>query len=412
MENNLVSIIIPVYNDDLYLKECLDSCLAQVYQNIEIICVNDASTDRSLQILQSYKQKYNNIQVITYSQNRGVSYTRNRGLESANGKYIYFLDSDDFIKENAINDLYSYAEKHATDCVYFNSQLYTELEGIGAPCLEFGLHDVEEKIFEGPRLFQLLMERGVYSGSVCRQFWRRDYLLENNLWFEEGRLAEDALFSVKAILVGKRMMVINKAYHVYRRRGNSMSTNKSKDKAVSVFKIYCQLLSIWSGQQYSEDVNKAIKKFLKRLLTKSKRLYMRNKEKINDKDFEEGYERHLYNAILGREELFCELDADTLVRMRESDKLILYGAGEYAVDVIDFLYRHGINISCIAVTVQHENVTSINDIPLFEIDELVEMRNKSIVVLGVGERNRKDVIDNLNRLGFHDYVILKENVFT
>lgn len=98
----LVTIIIPVYNTEKYLKKCLNSVVNQTYKNLEIIVINDASSDNSLAILENYAKKYKNIKLVNNPVNLGVSISRNIGLDCANGDYIYFLDSDDFIRNDAI----------------------------------------------------------------------------------------------------------------------------------------------------------------------------------------------------------------------------------------------------------------------------------------------------------------------
>ena len=98
-----VSIVIPVYNVEKYLKQCLESVVNQTLDKIEVICINDGSTDNSLNILKEYEKKYNNI-IIIDQENKGPGFARNIGMKRASGKYIYFLDSDDYIELNAMED--------------------------------------------------------------------------------------------------------------------------------------------------------------------------------------------------------------------------------------------------------------------------------------------------------------------
>ena len=128
----LLSIIIPVYNTELYLKDCLDSCLWQdlLKEKYEIICINDGSTDSSAQILDSYQINYPNIRVIN-QENSGVSSARNNGLRVSKGKYVWFIDSDDYIRKNSLKTIINFLEKHTLDAItvkYFkvNSQMHRE----------------------------------------------------------------------------------------------------------------------------------------------------------------------------------------------------------------------------------------------------------------------------------------------
>jgi len=123
MNNPKVSIIVPIYNVEKYLKECIESLLNQTLMQIEIICVNDGSTDRSLQIAQEYSQKDNRL-IIIDKQNYGYGHTMNRGLEIAKGEYIGIVESDDFVKENMFEILYNLAKKHDVDVVKSNFYYY------------------------------------------------------------------------------------------------------------------------------------------------------------------------------------------------------------------------------------------------------------------------------------------------
>ena len=115
-----VSVIIPVYNVEKYLADCLDSVVNQTLEDVEIICVNDGSTDSSANILERYSCEYNNITVIK-QENQGLSCARNAGVLHARGEYIYFLDSDDRITANAMEEMYNLAHKDELDVLYIGS---------------------------------------------------------------------------------------------------------------------------------------------------------------------------------------------------------------------------------------------------------------------------------------------------
>ncbi len=120
-----VSIIIPVYNVEKYLKECLNSVVNQTLKEIEIICVDDGSTDNSLSILEEYAKKDNRINLLK-QENSGAGAARNKGLDSARGEYIYFLDSDDFLELNAIEILYNQIAKNQADICFFKFYKYNQ----------------------------------------------------------------------------------------------------------------------------------------------------------------------------------------------------------------------------------------------------------------------------------------------
>ena len=112
-----VSVIIPIYNTEKYLRKCLDSVCNQTLSDIEIICVNDCSTDNSLEILEEYASKDNRIKLIDFKENKGAAVARNAGIDEAKGEYIGFVDSDDFIDLDFYEKLYNKAVKSGADCV-------------------------------------------------------------------------------------------------------------------------------------------------------------------------------------------------------------------------------------------------------------------------------------------------------
>lgn len=400
----LVSVVIPAFNNEKYLSSCLDSVLGQSMQNIEVICVEDGSTDNTLDIIKKYCNIDERVRMINYGRNMGTAYARNRGLEAASGKYIYFLDSDDYILEKSMEELYAYAEKYQADCVYFDSKLQLETEGLGSPKLQFELKNHNEEVMTGAELFCLLKRNNVYTGSVCRQFWRMEYIKENNFNFPDGLLGEDALFSFQAMLAGKRMVIINKCYHVYRRHGGSMSTNVTARKAVSLFKIYCRLLKFWNGNTYDAEVNQEIEMHLETLYLQVERLYFRNKNEITETMFENLVERHLYKVLLEGKFKSDIVDKDILQKIKHYENVIVYGAGQIAVDTIRILEKEEIKVTNIIVTQKHENSFGINGIPVSEVKELAYLRETAVVILGVSEKYKKEISDNLRKYGFRNIV--------
>ena len=221
-----ISIIIPVYNVEQYLEDCLRSVLNQTFSNIEIICVEDCSTDSSRVVLDRIKNKDARIQVIYNKMNYGLAKTRNIGMKAANGKYIYFLDSDDMLEEFAFQKLYFYSEKYDLDILYFNTKHILDSEKLK----EFSKYRSEhcyytENPMDGEKLFVEFMRRRELEHSVCRQFYRRKFLEEGNIYFREGMLHEDTLFSIMAILKAKKTFCVPLQCHIYRRRENSITTS-------------------------------------------------------------------------------------------------------------------------------------------------------------------------------------------
>lgn len=410
MENDLVTIIIPVYNVDKYLEKCLESVINQTYKNLQIICVDDASTDNSLTILKKYLALDTRIQLVINEKNKGQAFSRNAGFAKVEGKYTYFLDSDDYIKPDAIERLYCYAEKNNTEAIYFNSSICGDFESYGrGPSVNYEMQNNEKIIYDGPTLFKKMNDNGVYVTSVWRCFWKTEFLIINDLKFESTfKTSEDFVFSTQAILLGKRMMVVNETYHIYRRREGSLTTEASEKKVIFIFKGYCLLLDFWHNHQFQVEIDNILREYLNKKLILVKRLYFRNKYKVSKDDFELGIEQHLFEMMVAQEyeKSLNYIDEDIVQEIKKFKHIIVYGAYIYATEVVERLERKGFHIYSLAVTHMHEKVEGINGIPVQEIEDLCYIKEDAIVVLGVGKINREDVIATLRKYGFTNYISL------
>ena len=147
-----VTVIIPVYNVEAYLPACLDSVLGQSLQELECICIDDASPDRCGEILDDYAAKDERVRVLHLPENHMQGYGRNRGLELARGEYVYFLDSDDMITPNALEELYLLAKRDALDGIFFDSQTIVESEDLAhyaASYLDVRRGDYPDEVMAG-----------------------------------------------------------------------------------------------------------------------------------------------------------------------------------------------------------------------------------------------------------------------
>jgi glycosyltransferase involved in cell wall biosynthesis len=216
----LLSIIIPVYNVEKFLPVCLDSILFEWQEGVaELICVNDGSTDNSLIVLKSYQERYPFIQVIN-QENKGLSGARNAGLQKAKGKYVFFLDSDDTVYRGFINTICE--EIDDNDILLFNAQVIDENNTL-----------THQYPILNPNKYNLGMDfyidylRNPKFVFICAwsKVYRRDFLLQNNLFFEEGILHEDNLFTPIACYYAQNVKVIDNYLYNYRIRENSITQN-------------------------------------------------------------------------------------------------------------------------------------------------------------------------------------------
>ena len=221
------SIIIPVYNVESYLRQCLDSVLTQSFDDWEAICVNDGSTDGSAAILEEYSTKDNRFKVLTQS-NAGLSAARNTGLKEAQGEYVLFLDSDDWLEPNTLqtlNSQFSILNSQLPDLLCFSGRRYIEATN------SYNTADKlpEKNYATGMDYYNdnALAPRDFAFVCVVLRAYRRMFLMENNLWFKEGIYHEDNLFTPIACYYAKNVLVFNACLYNYRVRTNSITSTYS-----------------------------------------------------------------------------------------------------------------------------------------------------------------------------------------
>lgn len=225
-----VSVIIPVYCVEAYIEECLVSVLNQTLKDIEIICVNDGTPDHSMEIVKKYAEKDDRI-VIVNKENGGLSSARNAGLRVATGKYVYFLDSDDYILENALEKLYTISEENELDSIFFDADSFFEKEELKEEKKSYVEYYHRDNacadILPGGEFLQVMSDGGNWRPSVCIQMNRRNLLINNNIWFEEGIIHEDNLFSFQVSLYSKAAMHLPERFFQRRLREASIMTTKT-----------------------------------------------------------------------------------------------------------------------------------------------------------------------------------------
>jgi glycosyltransferase involved in cell wall biosynthesis len=210
-----ISVIIPVYNVEAYLKECLDSIISQDLDDIEIICVNDGSTDGSLSILERYAEKDERI-IIINQQNSGPSPTRNKGLEIAQGEYIFIPDSDDYLlTSNALSLLYTTASQYDLDIVSF------DFRTVGGEEQEYRAKH-KTGITDG----KCFLQNGTTDVMVWCKFYKRAYLNSIHFSYSPISMHEDDEALPRLYVNAKRVSHLHVLLYAYRQRPNSLITQK------------------------------------------------------------------------------------------------------------------------------------------------------------------------------------------
>lgn len=236
-----ISVIIPVYNSSTYLRKCLDSVVNQTLKDIEIIVINDGSTDDSKNIIEEYTVKYKNI-IFIDQENKGIGKTRNIGIKKATGEYITFVDSDDYIKENMLEEYYKYAKKHNFDLV-----IGSYIKKINNKEIIFENNKFKTGNVKTTPQILYLIEYGPWA-----KLYKREMLINNNIYFDEKRKYEDMPFVSKALLKSKLIGQITEPYYYYIIHNNSETTTMDK-RVFDILDILKEIKDYYKREYYLRD---------------------------------------------------------------------------------------------------------------------------------------------------------------
>lgn len=229
LKQPVVSVIVPVYNVEKYLEQCLDSILNQSLDNIEVICVDDGSTDNSPDILKRYAEKDQRIHIV-YQENAGAGAARNRGMQYASGRYLSFLDSDDFFEKTMLEKAVEKIEEDQADFVVFRCDQYlndrkefkkvryTLKEQTLPPYVPFNIWQITSNVFR------------TFVGWAWDKLYSRDFVMRNQLFFQEQRTSNDMLFVFTALVLAKKITYLDEIL-AHQRRNDIGSLSNTREKS-------------------------------------------------------------------------------------------------------------------------------------------------------------------------------------
>lgn len=297
----LISVIVPVYNVEKYLENCIDSILNQTYKNLEIILVDDGSADKSSEICDNYSQQHSNI-ITIHKKNGGLSDARNKGIDAANGKYISFIDSDDTVDALFFETLYSLIKKYDCDMsLVFFKRVYED-----GTDKDYDNEFYFEKCFSNMELFKKYYESEIGPNIIiaCNKLYKKS--LFDNLRFPLGKLNEDEGTIYKAIFSSDKIAVSNKKLYYYLQRNNSIMNSKFTVKNLDVLKFIHDKSLFFKNNNFTElyEINQVY--YLKSLVNYCKTAEKHNLPKniiasLKNEFFEELKKINTYNSINTKE---------------------------------------------------------------------------------------------------------------
>lgn len=272
-KDKLVSIVVPIYNVEKYIKKCVSSIIKQTYKNIEIILVNDGSTDSCYEICNEYLKVDKRIKVI-HKKNGGLSDARNVGIINSKGKYITFIDSDDYVDNNYIDLLYTSIIKNDADISIVSHRVFYDTKQIDKSTGEEFCANSKE-----------ILEKILYDDGIDLSSWGKLYKIElfKNIKFPVGRLYEDSATTYKLVDLSKKISVCSKPVYNYVIRNNSISNSPFDEKKLDLI-ISTKEMTDFIKEKYPELEKAANRKMMHAYLSTLSQLSMSNKKFPNEKN--------------------------------------------------------------------------------------------------------------------------------
>ncbi|MGN1049560.1 MAG: glycosyltransferase [Selenomonadaceae bacterium] len=344
-----LSIIVPVYNVEEYLEECLKSIVSIKDVDAEIICIDDCSTDSSSDILNKY-DNYNNIKVVKNKNNRGLASSRNEGLKYADGQFVLFVDSDDFINPDSIKAIVHKAIEDSLDVLYFDVEEFGNLKGIDTNRRK---RKYRYEISDGVTILDQMIRNHEMFGSVWSALYRRSFLCDENIRFIDGILHEDIPYTFEVLNKAKRVSVINELGYFYRQREKSiLHQNNYLNRATGLIVGYSKLVCIWHETMQKGNVLLSVASvdtYLASILS----MIHSNISKAGVSDYKEyPIVNHIANNLKFNEYAKYNMIFDDCFwrEIMLYNSIAMYGAGNIATELLQYFELKKIKISKLFVT--------------------------------------------------------------
>ncbi len=405
-----LSFIVPMYNREGLIGRCLDSILGQNVDDIEIICIDDASTDQTRHVVEVYQEKFHNIKMLVNEQNKGQAYARNRGLDIAQGKYIWFVDSDDYIINNAIMWLKDCCDRENVDLVCFDM---LKISDKGNTSDTIALTDTN-KVMSGKELFCAFSKIQSVKASVCRQIYSREFIEKNKLRFTVGYIAEDSFFDLKSLVLAPRAMYVKKTFYASQISNNSTCMYaKEKDYFQGIFMAYCDMWQFWQSQKWTQEVSENLVRYLMTRYRYASRYYHPKIREEIDEWIAEQDETVKYLYLLFKEQnrgyYIREIKNEQCQHIDNNEKIYVFGAGRIAYELAVILNQMEKSILAYIVSdYTTNNPKAIYGVPVVKIGDLKDINKDALVIIATVPRYYDGIIDTLNKYGLNNVLKLIE----
>lgn len=403
-----VSVLIPVYNCETYLDQCLKSVISQTLRELEIICVDDGSTDNSGKILKNYQEIDRRI-VLLQQENQGAGVARNLALKRAKGKYVSFLDADDYLKEeNALEIMVDMCRNRKISVCASRKR-----------CLKNEKEEINE-LFGKDCVGKVLKYKDYQMDFFYQNYlFERKLLIEHQISFPLYRRYQDPPFFARTLFAAKEFTVADTCLYCYR---TSLDFNEKFDVQKTEDMLRGMIDNLIFAEENKLDIlfcntadlletNTAIVKVIYENITSDGlgvlELLLKLNKIISNKCKKYHYVIKPLRLLLFNLKLYKK---HLLQTIRMHNEIAIYGAGVYAKGFLNFLNQHEIlfMVKNIVVTKMDDNPSHIRGIPVMTLSEFLSVNKKAFLIIAVNEKNGKEIVKYMEEKGCKDYLIIDE----
>ena len=419
-----VSLLIPIYNAARYLRICLDSVMAQTLSDIEVICINDGSSDESLSIVREYMAKHPMIRLVD-KRNSGYGHSLNEGLKVAKGKYVGIVESDDFVEPQMFECLYNQAEQSEAEVIKSNFFSFYSSKG----------NSFYEMLASCPygRIFEPVCIPQIFFGEIYlwTGLYRLDFLKENDIWFNEtpGASFQDVSFTFKVYASTKRMMAIRDAFYHYR-KDNADSSVNSPDKVYCICDEFEEIRRWLSIHRNVAEKTRLVVPYMqfKRYMATYDRIAQCHKRDFLSRMISEFSEMRRYGEIetfywqteewerlqnlnllyldlLEKEQDLCLYLFGLKEKLVRFEEVYIYGAGKIGREVATRLKALGVKINGFVVTDMQGNEEIVADMPVRKLSSISATDDTTFIV-AVKRNWQYEIVEKLHKMGAKRVIIV------
>lgn len=427
-----ISVLVPIFNVETYLEQCLDSLLEQSFRDIEIICADDGSTDRSSAIIDAYASKDVRIKAI-HKVNTGYGNNMNVALDAATGDYVAILESDDFAETDMLEKLYLAAQESGADVVKGEYFRYTQKGDEHSDRLVNFPQKEAFSVKEYPHLLDL-------ADTIWSCLYKREFLKEHNIRFHEtpGASYQDISFALQNWIYAEKVCCIPDAVLHYR-MDNAGSSMNNPDKLYCVFDEYKWAEGILKDvldkeviirQHFISTKYRDYFNHYHRIAANYQYVFLQKMAEEFVADLEKGYVcedaflPEIWKRLIAMKKNFnaffkdtaknmddlrlkhCGFENDSiyidawLKHLKSYPQVIVYGAGKIGQRLAEKMSENGVEVSCFAVTDLADGPKQCMGIPVKEVSELTEWKDTAAVIIAVAQRNQYEMYQNAVCYGF------------